>query len=76
MFVFSKSCEFKPVKLVTRHTVILPHTVSYACFAGLVVMGGDSCSKGCGFKSRHCILGGHFLLIFVVKIVMMFVSKD
>ena len=26
-----------------------------------MVMGGDSCSKGCGFESRHqCILDGHF----------------
>ena len=23
---------------------------------GLVVMGGDSCSEGCGFESQHCIL--------------------
>ena len=23
---------------------------------GLVVMGGDSCSEGCGFKSQHSIL--------------------
>ena len=27
---------------------------------GLVVMGGDSCSKGCGFESQHWILNGHF----------------
>jgi len=27
---------------------------------GLVVMGGESCSKGCEFKSRHRILDGHF----------------
>ena len=27
---------------------------------GEVVMGGDSCSKGCGFESRHNILDGHF----------------
>ena len=27
---------------------------------GLVVMGGDSCSEGCGFKSQHRILDGHF----------------
>ena len=27
---------------------------------GLVVMGGDSCSKGCEFKSQHRILDGHF----------------
>ena len=27
---------------------------------GLVVMGGDSCTKGCEFESRHHILDGHF----------------
>ena len=26
---------------------------------GLVVMGGDSCSEGCGFKSQRCILDGN-----------------
>ena len=29
---------------------------------GLVVMGGDSCSKGCEFESLHRILDGHFSL--------------
>ena len=39
---------------------------------GLMLMGGDSCSKGCEFKSWHNILDGHFLhtYIFVVKFVM------
>ena len=32
-----------------------------------MVMGGDSCSEGCGFKSRHHILDGHFSHKFVVK---------
>ena len=33
-------------------------------------MGGDSCSKGCEFESRHHILDGHFFTyIFVVKFV-------
>ena len=36
---------------------------------GLVVMGGDSCSEGLGVESQHCILEGHFSLIFVVKFV-------
>ena len=27
---------------------------------GLVVMGGDSCSKGHEFESQHHILDGHF----------------
>ena len=26
----------------------------------LVTMGEDSCSKGCGFKSQHHLLNGHF----------------
>ena len=38
---------------------------------GLVVMGGDSCSKGCEFKNQHNILDGHiFTNLFVVKYVM------
>ena len=36
---------------------------------GLVVMGGDSCSKGCEFESRYRILDEHFAQLFVVKIV-------
>ena len=35
---------------------------------GLVVMGDESCSRGHGFKSRRCILDGHFITSFVVKI--------
>ena len=31
---------------------------------GLVVMGGDSCSEGCGFESQHQILDGHFFTYF------------
>ena len=33
-----------------------------------MVMGGDSCSKGLEFESRHVILDGHFFTyLFVVK---------
>ena len=35
-----------------------------------MVMGGDSCSKGCEFESQHSILDEHFSHLFVVKIVM------
>ena len=35
---------------------------------GLVVMGGDACSKGCEFESLRHILDGHYLHLFVVKI--------
>ena len=27
---------------------------------GLLVMGGDSCSEGCEFESKHRVLDGHF----------------
>ena len=40
-----------------------------------MVMGGDSCSKGCGFKSQHFKLDGHLPHLLVVKIVI-FVLKD
>ena len=35
-----------------------------------LVMGRDSCSKGCEFKFQHHILDGHFSHLFVVKLVM------
>ena len=34
---------------------------------GLVVMGGDSCSEGRGFKSQHRILDGHFFTFICCK---------
>ena len=37
---------------------------------GLVVMGGDSCSKGRGFELQQHILDGLFSQFFVVRIVM------
>ena len=38
---------------------------------GLVVMGGDSCSKGLGFESQNHILDGRFFThLFFVKFVM------
>ena len=36
-------------------------------------MGGDSCSEGCGFKTQHHILDGHFSHLFAVKL---FALKD
>ena len=38
---------------------------------GLVVKGGDSCSKGCGFKPQCRLLDGHniFSHILVIRIV-------
>ena len=37
-----------------------------------MVMGGDSCYEGCGFKSQQCILDGHFSHLFVVKLYSLF----
>ena len=36
---------------------------------GLVVMGGDSDSEGCGFESRRRVLDGHYIFshLFVEK---------
>ena len=42
---------------------------------GLVVMGWDSCSEGCGFKSHHYTLDRHFHIYLSVKIVV-FVWKE
>ena len=40
---------------------------------GLVVMGGDSRSEGCGLESQHRILDGHFSTLIFSKIVLTFV---
>ena len=48
--------------------LILPFSMGVS--PGLVVMGGDSCSEGRGFKSQDRIPGGHFSHFFAVKIVM------
>ena len=40
---------------------------------GPVVIGGDSCSRGCGFESQHRTLDGHFHIDLMQKIVL-FVS--
>jgi len=42
---------------------------------GLVVMGYDSCSKGRGFKSRHCILDIHNIFHIDLLINCIFCSK-
>ena len=40
-----------------------------------MVMGDDSCSKGHGFESRHCILDGHFFTLICCKICNVFLKK-
>ena len=34
---------------------------------GLVVMGDNSCSRGCGFESQCCILDGHIFSLICCK---------
>ena len=34
---------------------------------GLVVMGVDSCSEGCGIESQHRMLAGYFIALFCFK---------
>ena len=53
-------------KTFARVTKIFP---SRGGNPGLVVMGGDSRSRGGGFKSQHQILDGHFSHYIFVKIV-------
>ena len=74
-----KFWQFAKLKICPSRFKILPKTkydlekwpkgLEGGC-PGLVVMGGDSFSEGCGFKFRHCTQDGHFSHIFVVKIVM------
>ena len=64
-------------KIVSRHRICV-HTVSnLGGSPGLVVMGDDSCLRGCEFESRHHKLDGHniFSRSFVVKIVTKFFEK-
>ena len=42
---------------------------------GLVVMGDSLCSRGCGFKSRHCILDIHNIFHIDLLINCIFCSK-
>ena len=82
--LINKEIIWESTKLIRPHSkAILQDNLhnklrarEYGGSPGLVVMGGDSCSKGRGFESRYCILDGHFSRIFVVKIVGMFVWKD
>ena len=45
-----------------RQKVFLKRLYTYGGSPGLVVMGGDTCSAGRGFKSQHHILDGHFYI--------------
>ena len=42
---------------------------------GLVVMGDDSCSRGCEFESRRRILDGHFFTFICCKNCIVWLKK-
>ena len=48
----------KFVKLGSLHAKNPTYLVHQDGSPGLVVMGDDSCSRGCVFESHHCILDG------------------
>ena len=64
----NESCNFTVYQFTERNRIELWVGGS----PGLVVMGGDSCSKGCGFKSQRRILDGHFSHLFVEKMLCLF----
>ena len=41
-----------------------------------MVMGGDSCSEGCGFESQQHIQDGHFFTLICCKSVLFVCRKD
>ena len=55
-------------KMIHNCSVLFPTLALKQCYAlgwspGLVVMGDDSCSKGCGFESRRHLLDGHLYIV-------------
>ena len=68
---FSCKCSFRNVRSSTFSIKLSSNQTTGAAGGspGLVVMGGDSCSKGRGFESQHRLLDGHFSHLFVVIIV-------
>ena len=60
-----KVCTFNGEEVYVAHYVVKElskYPMPLGGSPGLVVIGGDPCSKGCEFESRHHILNGHFLL--------------
>ena len=80
LFTFSCIEKTKIKKKEARNSPSIVHVFfnsrvykqSPKCRAGALVMGGDLCSKGHGFKFRWRILNGHNISshIFVVTIIM------
>ena len=66
-----------PTFFITGHWSNKPDVLftflSFKIFGREPWSSGYSCSEGCGFEFRHCILNGHFSHIFVEIFLMMFV---
>ena len=62
--------DFKDVDIVINRSGGVNNVICLGGSHGLVVMGDNSCSRGCWFESQRCILDGHFSHSFVVKIVL------
>ena len=74
-FLHLLECCLKRTKLNKKEAGVSPFNVCKICpwlggSPGLVVKGGDSCAKGCEFKSRHGIPDGHFFTFICCKNVM------
>ena len=75
MFISLRKGVFNSQKVQKKFPHILTHSPNinrWGGSPGLVVMGGDSRSKGRGFESRRRILDGHdiFSHLIVVKLVL------
>ena len=71
----SFSGERERDRILFQHEPTLQNIPILGVSPGLVVMGGGSCSEGCGFESHPCILDGHFSYLRAVKIVMFIKTK-
>ena len=62
-----KSDPTKRPKINGKEAGVMDH-FHFTKRPGLVVLRGDSCSKGRRFESQHRVLDGQFSHLFVVKI--------
>ena len=58
-------CKQKHVQTLESYTLSTPPHLGVS--PGIVVMGGDSCSKGRELESRQGILDGHFFTVICCK---------
>ena len=69
----AKGCRYSRIHWATAaHKNV---DLSGGSIPGLVVIGGDSLSRGCGFESQHQILDGHFFTLICCKNAIVFLRK-